>query len=103
MAPLAIIGFAARYAQEAYDAEKFWDFLLNARQSTTAFPEDRFNADAFYHPDPEHGGTVRLVPKDLVMMGHRLHADTLYAVQCQGWPLPIGDSSGLRCGILQHK
>lgn len=59
MEPYAIIGFSARYAQDASDPEKFWEFLLRARQATTAPPEDRFNSDAFYHPDSEHGGTVR--------------------------------------------
>lgn len=59
MAPLAIIGFSARYAQEASTPEKFWEFLLRGRQSTTPIPKDRFNADAYYHPDHDHGGTVR--------------------------------------------
>ncbi|KAK2765219.1 Type I Iterative PKS [Arachnomyces sp. PD_36] len=57
MEPFAIIGFSARYAQEASNPEKFWEFLLRARQATTPVPKDRFNSDAFYHPDPEHGGT----------------------------------------------
>ncbi|KAK2806488.1 Type I Iterative PKS [Emmonsiellopsis sp. PD_5] len=57
MAPLAIIGIAARYAQEASDTEKFWEFLLRARQATTPFPKDRLDSNAFYHPDTEHGGT----------------------------------------------
>lgn len=65
MEPFAIIGFSARYAQDASDPEKFWEFLLTARQATTPVPKDRFNSEAFYHPDPEHGGSVRF-PMELL-------------------------------------
>lgn len=58
MDSLAVIGYAVRYPQEATDSVRFWDFLLKARESSTAFPEDRVNQKAFYHPDPDHGGTV---------------------------------------------
>ncbi|OGM44452.1 hypothetical protein ABOM_006955 [Aspergillus bombycis] len=56
--PLAIIGFAAKFSQEATNVENFWEFLLKARQSMTAFPKDRLNLDGYYHPDPEHAGTI---------------------------------------------
>lgn len=56
--PLAVIGFAAKYSQEASDVESFWDFLVKARQSSTPFPKDRLNIDGYYHPDAERAGTV---------------------------------------------
>ncbi|RAL02560.1 type I polyketide synthase [Aspergillus ibericus CBS 121593] len=56
--PLAIIGLAAKYSQEATDAEKFWKFLLEARQSWTSIPKDRLNLDGYFHPDPERAGTI---------------------------------------------
>ncbi|OJD18079.1 hypothetical protein AJ78_01851 [Emergomyces pasteurianus Ep9510] len=71
MAPLAVIGFSARYAQEASTPQKFWEFLLRGRQSTTPIPKDRFNADAYYHPDHDHGGTFH------VKGGHFLSDDPL--------------------------
>ncbi|KAL3457943.1 hypothetical protein BJX64DRAFT_292701 [Aspergillus heterothallicus] len=55
--PIAIIGIAGRFSQDATDADRFWDFLLQARQSSGPFPKERFNAEAYYHPDAEHGGT----------------------------------------------
>ncbi|EAS31990.3 iterative type I polyketide synthase [Coccidioides immitis RS] len=55
--PLAVIGFATRFAQEATSADRFWELLLRRRQAATPFPKERFNSSAFYHPDPEHGGT----------------------------------------------
>lgn len=59
--PVAIIGMAMRAADEATDVEAFWDFLLRARQASRPIPEDRLNPNAFYHPDPNHGGTVRFL------------------------------------------
>lgn len=56
--PLAIIGLAAKFPQDAATTEKLWEFLLKARSAMTPFPIERSNAKAFYHPDPEHGGTV---------------------------------------------
>jgi acyl transferase domain-containing protein len=56
--PIAIIGLAMRAADEATDAEAFWDFLLRARQAAQPIPEDRLSSKGFYHPDPNHGGTV---------------------------------------------
>ena len=64
--PIAIIGLAMRAADEATDTEAFWHFLLRARQGTRPIPEDRLSAKAFYHPDPNHGGTVfdpKRIPK----------------------------------------
>lgn len=58
MDSLAVIGYAVRYPQDASDSVRFWNFLLKAREASTAFPEDRISQKAFYHPDPDHGGTV---------------------------------------------
>ncbi|KNG81162.1 hypothetical protein ANOM_010856 [Aspergillus nomiae NRRL 13137] len=55
--PLAIIGVANRFPQEASDTEGFWKLLLRGRQSATPFPKDRINADGYYHPDVNHPGT----------------------------------------------
>lgn len=57
--PIAIVGMAARFPQEAASVEDLWTFLLQARQAMTEFPSDRINGYAHYHPDAEHGGTVR--------------------------------------------
>ncbi|XRM42767.1 hypothetical protein ABZX51_005978 [Aspergillus tubingensis] len=58
MDSLAVIGYAVRYPQDASDSVRFWNFLLKAREASTAFPEDRISQKAFYHPDPDHGGTI---------------------------------------------
>lgn len=61
--PMAIVGMAARFPQDADSVEHLWSFLLSARQAMTEFPEDRINQRAHYHPDAEHGGTVCLLSK----------------------------------------
>lgn len=56
--PIAIIGIAARFAKDAVSVEGLWDILLESRSTWSPIPKERFNSEAFYHPDPEHGGTV---------------------------------------------
>lgn len=58
--PIAIVGLATRFSQNATTTEGLWQLLLEARSTWSSIPKERFNADAFYHPDPEHGGTVSL-------------------------------------------
>lgn len=61
--PIAIVGLATRFPQDATTTENLWELLLQARTTWTPIPRERFNADAFYHPDPEHGGTVSIFRK----------------------------------------
>lgn len=56
--PLAIVGMAAKLPGDASSVDQFWKMLLQGRSAATSFPKERLNADAFYHPDPDHGGTV---------------------------------------------
>lgn len=55
---IAIIGMAARLAQDADTNENLWKFLLRNRNAMTPFPEDRLNHESHYHPDAHHGATV---------------------------------------------
>lgn len=57
--PIAVVGLATRFAHAA-TTEGLWEILLQARSTWSSIPKERFNAAAFYHPDPEHGGTVGL-------------------------------------------
>lgn len=56
--PIAIIGLATHFPKQATTTEGLWELLLQARSTWSSIPKERFNSDAFYHPDPEHGGTV---------------------------------------------
>lgn len=56
--PIAVIGFDLKFPGDANTPEKFYDFLLSGRSALSEVPKDRYNLDAFYHPDPQRSGTV---------------------------------------------
>ena len=49
--PVAVVGFSFRFGGEATSADSFWDMITSGRCAVSPIPKDRFNADAFYHPD----------------------------------------------------
>ena len=55
--PIAVVGIGCRFSGTATNPETFWDLLANCRSTSTLVPKDRFNADAFFHPDFDHAGT----------------------------------------------
>ncbi|CAO2653522.1 Nn.00g029330.m01.CDS01 [Neocucurbitaria sp. VM-36] len=48
--PVAIVGIACRFPGEATSPSKFWDLLKNGKDAYSP-NTDRYNADAFYHPN----------------------------------------------------
>lgn len=56
--PMAIIGMACQFPQEAENPEKFWELLLEGRSAMTEFPKEKLNIDSHYHPDSAHGSSV---------------------------------------------
>lgn len=56
--PIAIVGMSCRFPGGAESPEAFWDLLQNGSSSWSEIPEKRFNAKAFYNPDPDIRGTV---------------------------------------------
>ncbi|KAI0126592.1 putative polyketide synthase [Xylariales sp. AK1849] len=55
--PIAIIGMSCRFPADATSPERLWQMVANAQEAWSKWPADRFNSDAFYHPNPERGGT----------------------------------------------
>ena len=49
--PVAVIGFSFRFGGDAISPDRFWNMVSNARCAVSPTPKDRFNAEAFYHPD----------------------------------------------------
>ncbi|MDW7695041.1 SDR family NAD(P)-dependent oxidoreductase [Flammeovirgaceae bacterium SG7u.111] len=49
--PIAIVGMAGRFPK-ANSLEEFWQLLLNEQTTVEQMPEDRWNLDLFYDPDP---------------------------------------------------
>jgi hypothetical protein len=56
--PIAIVGMGCRFPQDATDPEKLWDMILRKQSACSQVPSDRFNVDAFYHPDSDRNGMV---------------------------------------------
>ena len=54
--PIAIIGTGCRFPGGANTPSKLWELLKEPRDLLTKVPKDRFNVDAFYHPDGTHHG-----------------------------------------------
>jgi acyl transferase domain-containing protein/NADPH:quinone reductase-like Zn-dependent oxidoreductase/acyl carrier protein len=53
----AIVGYAARFPGAA-DADEFWRVLAEGRDAISEVPEDRWDVDEFFDPDPNVPGKV---------------------------------------------
>jgi acyl transferase domain-containing protein len=55
---IAVVGMACRLPGGASTPSKFWEMIANKRSGRSEIPKSRMNVDAFYHPDPDRGGSV---------------------------------------------
>lgn len=55
--PAAIVGLACR-VPGAQNPSQLWKLIEEKRDVQRKIPENRFNVDAFYHPDGTNKGTV---------------------------------------------
>ncbi len=55
---IAIIGTACRFPGDADDPTKFWLKLCAGFDAVGEVPPDRWDLDRYYHPDPDHPGTM---------------------------------------------
>ncbi len=56
--PIAIIGMACRFPGDVSSSSEFWAMLAQARSGLSAVPADRFETQAWRHPNHERKGTV---------------------------------------------
>ncbi|RAH47735.1 putative polyketide synthase [Aspergillus brunneoviolaceus CBS 621.78] len=54
--PIAIVGSGCRFPGSASSPSKLWELLKTPRDLGRKVPKERFNVDAFYHPDGAHHG-----------------------------------------------
>ncbi len=57
MEPIAIIGIGCRFPK-AKDPESFWQLLRDGGDAITQVPQERWNIDAFYDPEPGTPGKM---------------------------------------------
>ncbi|KAF2470885.1 beta-ketoacyl synthase [Lindgomyces ingoldianus] len=57
--PIAIVGLAFQFPQGAIDEESLWEKLMNRECTSTEFPKERLNIEAFHNPDIKSQGTQR--------------------------------------------
>ncbi len=56
-AAFAIVGYAARFPGAA-DANEFWQVLRHGRDAVSDVPQDRWDVDEFFDPDPDTPGKI---------------------------------------------
>ncbi|KAF4814699.1 Reducing polyketide synthase FUB1 [Colletotrichum siamense] len=56
--PIAVIGLDAKLPCDGDSVEKFFDFLVAGRSAQAPVPADRYNAEAFWHPDNHRDGVI---------------------------------------------
>ncbi|KAF2822312.1 polyketide synthase-like protein [Ophiobolus disseminans] len=58
--PIAVVGFSLKFPQDATSEDSFWDLMLQRRSTLTKVPQDRWNGDAFYKPNGNKTGTMKV-------------------------------------------
>ncbi|KAJ6787270.1 hypothetical protein PWT90_05863 [Aphanocladium album] len=58
---IAIVGMACRASGGVRSTDDLWTLLARSRNGFTQIPKNRFNAEAYYHPDPQKKGTFNQI------------------------------------------
>ena len=56
--PVAVVGMACRFPDDATSPSAFYDLLANGRSAWSEVPQNRFNIDSYYHPSNNRIGTT---------------------------------------------
>lgn len=57
--PIAIVGYAFRFPEDAVDDQQFWNMMMEKRCVSSDAPTDRWNVAGWHHPDKRRRGQVR--------------------------------------------
>ncbi|WP_299486087.1 type I polyketide synthase [Acaryochloris sp. IP29b_bin.137] len=74
--PIAIVGIGCRFPGEADSPEAFWQLLKQGRDAITEVPSDRWDADAYYDPNPDAPG--KIVTRNGGFVGHLQEFDAAF-------------------------
>ncbi|KAI1371771.1 beta-ketoacyl synthase domain-containing protein [Hypoxylon crocopeplum] len=78
--PIVIVGSSCRFAGDATSPTKLWDVLCEAPDLSREVPPERFNAQAFYHPDGEYHGTTNSIKAYWLEQDHRVFDAGLFNI-----------------------
>ncbi|OTB12022.1 hypothetical protein K445DRAFT_306449 [Daldinia sp. EC12] len=78
--PIAVVGVSCRFAGGATSPAKLWDVLCNAPDLSGEVPPERFNAEAFYHPDGEYHGTTNSIKAYWLDQDHRVFDANMFNI-----------------------
>ncbi|OBA59288.1 polyketide synthase [Mycobacterium sp. 1100029.7] len=56
--PIAVVGIGCRLPGSVTGPDSFWQLLMDGRDAVDVVPSDRWDADAFYDPDPQAPGRM---------------------------------------------
>lgn len=56
--PVAVVGIGCRFPGNVTGPESFWQLLADGVDTIEQVPPDRWDADAFYDPDPSASGRM---------------------------------------------
>ncbi|MGC9524442.1 MAG: beta-ketoacyl synthase N-terminal-like domain-containing protein [Limnospira sp.] len=56
--PIAIIGMGCRFPGGVENPDEFWQLLEDGIDAIAPVPQDRWNLDEYYHPDPDTPGKI---------------------------------------------
>ena len=78
--PIAIIGMSCRFPGDCTNPEKLWSMISEGRSGWSSIPSDRFDQEAFYHPNSDMTGAVRLF-----LIFRARNADSAFLVKHERW------------------
>ncbi|KAI9679683.1 MAG: hypothetical protein M1822_007289 [Bathelium mastoideum] len=58
--PIAVVGMGFRGPGEATNLDNLWKMIEEQREAWGPVPSDRWNHEAFYHPDSNRRGTTNV-------------------------------------------
>ncbi|MFF0264306.1 amino acid adenylation domain-containing protein [Kribbella sp. NPDC004536] len=121
--PIAIVGIGCRLPGGANTPERFWRLLLDSTDTVGEIPQDRWDVDAFYHPDPDRAGKMytrrgsflddvymfdadffKISPREAAWIDpqHRMLLELTWEALEDGWLAPghlAGSDTGIFVGI----
>lgn len=56
--PVAIVGMACRFPDDATSPQAFYEMLASGRSAWGEVPKNRYNIDSYWHPNKERIGTT---------------------------------------------